>query len=114
MVGDGALTGGMCWEALNNIAASARPVVIVVNDNGRSYAPTIGGFRQPSLRPEVAARLGERLLDRGRTALRGMPVVGEYCYQFMHSIKAGVKDALSPQVMFAGSGAEVRGSDRWA
>ena len=44
VVGDGALTGGMCWEALNNIAAARRPVVIVVNDNGRSYAPTIGGF----------------------------------------------------------------------
>ena len=44
VVGDGALTGGMCWEALNNIAAAKRPVVIVVNDNGRSYAPTIGGL----------------------------------------------------------------------
>src|SRR6266516_3410723 len=45
VVGDGALTGGMCWEALNNIAANDdRPVVIVVNDNGRSYSPTIGGL----------------------------------------------------------------------
>jgi len=44
VVGDGALTGGMCWEALNNIAASDRPVIVVVNDNGRSYAPTIGGL----------------------------------------------------------------------
>ncbi|MBC7677445.1 MAG: 1-deoxy-D-xylulose-5-phosphate synthase, partial [Pseudorhodobacter sp.] len=43
VVGDGALTGGMCWEALNNIASRHLPVVIVVNDNGRSYAPTIGG-----------------------------------------------------------------------
>ncbi|MFT3662587.1 MAG: 1-deoxy-D-xylulose-5-phosphate synthase [Gordonia sp. (in: high G+C Gram-positive bacteria)] len=42
VVGDGALTGGMCWEALNNIADGDRPVVIVVNDNGRSYAPTVG------------------------------------------------------------------------
>lgn len=103
VVGDGALTGGMCWEALNNIAAAARPVVIVVNDNGRSYAPTIGGFANHlsvlRLQPGY-----ERLLDRGRTALRGMPVIGEYCYQFMHSIKAGVKDALSPQVMFADLG----------
>jgi 1-deoxy-D-xylulose-5-phosphate synthase len=45
VVGDGALTGGMCWEALNNIGAAVdRPVIIVLNDNGRSYAPTIGGF----------------------------------------------------------------------
>jgi len=47
VVGDGALTGGMCWEALNNIAAAPeRPVVIVVNDNGRSYAPTVGKLPQ--------------------------------------------------------------------
>ena len=45
LVGDGALTGGMAWEAVNNIAADKdRRVVIVVNDNGRSYAPTIGGL----------------------------------------------------------------------
>ncbi|MDQ1750112.1 MAG: 1-deoxy-D-xylulose-5-phosphate synthase [Pseudonocardiales bacterium] len=47
VVGDGALTGGMCWEALNNIgAAPERPMVIVLNDNGRSYAPTVGGLAQ--------------------------------------------------------------------
>ncbi|KOU57374.1 1-deoxy-D-xylulose-5-phosphate synthase [Streptomyces sp. MMG1533] len=44
VIGDGALTGGMAWEALNNIAASANPVVIVLNDNGHSYAPTVGGI----------------------------------------------------------------------
>ncbi len=103
VVGDGALTGGMCWEALNNIAAAKRPVVIVVNDNGRSYAPTIGGLANhlSALRLQPAY---ERILDRGRTALRGMPMVGEYFYQVMHSVKAGVKDALTPQVMFADLG----------
>ncbi len=45
VVGDGALTGGMGWEALNNLGAAAgRPVVVVLNDNGRSYAPTVGGL----------------------------------------------------------------------
>jgi 1-deoxy-D-xylulose-5-phosphate synthase len=45
IVGDGALTGGMCWEALNNLgAAPHRPVIIVLNDNGRSYSPTVGGL----------------------------------------------------------------------
>ena len=66
----------MCWEALNNIAAAGRPVVIVVNDNGRSYAPTIGGFAEHL----AALRLQpgyERLLDGGRRAVRGMPVIGE-------------------------------------
>ena len=59
IVGDGALTGGMCWEALNNISVAQLPVIIVVNDNGRSYAPTIGAFTQHlanlRLRPESSA-----------------------------------------------------------
>jgi len=103
VVGDGALTGGMCWEALNNIAASKRPVVIVVNDNGRSYAPTIGGFADhlAGLRLQPGY---ERLLERGRVALRGMPVIGEACYHAVHSVKAGLKDAISPQVMFTDLG----------
>ncbi|NVN52210.1 1-deoxy-D-xylulose-5-phosphate synthase [Mycolicibacterium hippocampi] len=103
VVGDGALTGGMCWEALNNIAASQRPVVIVVNDNGRSYAPTIGGFAEhlAGLRLQPGY---EKVLDEGRKAVRGVPVIGEFCYQCMHSIKAGIKDALSPQVMFTDLG----------
>ncbi|MGB3483965.1 MAG: 1-deoxy-D-xylulose-5-phosphate synthase [Mycobacterium sp.] len=103
VVGDGALTGGMCWEALNNIAASGRPVVIVVNDNGRSYAPTIGGLADHL----AALRLQpgyERVLERGRGAVRGVPLIGEFCYQCMHSVKAGIKDALSPQVMFTDLG----------
>ena len=103
VVGDGALTGGMCWEALNNIAAAKRPVVIVVNDNGRSYAPTIGGFADhlAGLRLQPGY---ERFLERGRVALRGMPVIGEACYHAVHSVKAGLKDAISPQVMFTDLG----------
>jgi 1-deoxy-D-xylulose-5-phosphate synthase len=103
VVGDGALTGGMCWEALNNIAAARRPVVIVVNDNGRSYAPTIGGFAEhlAGLRLQPGY---EKVLEEGRRALRGVPIVGELWYQAMHSIKAGIKDALSPQVMFTDLG----------
>jgi 1-deoxy-D-xylulose-5-phosphate synthase len=103
VVGDGALTGGMCWEALNNIAAAHRPVIIVVNDNGRSYAPTFGGLANhlSALRLQPSY---EHLLERGRSAVRGMPVVGELAYQFMHSVKAGVKDALSPQLLFTDLG----------
>ncbi|MCB9439741.1 MAG: 1-deoxy-D-xylulose-5-phosphate synthase [Mycolicibacterium sp.] len=103
VVGDGALTGGMCWEALNNIAAGNRPVVIVVNDNGRSYAPTIGGLADhlAGLRLQPGY---EKFLERGRGALRRMPVAGEVCYQFLHSVKAGLKDALQPQAMFTDLG----------
>ena len=103
VVGDGALTGGMCWEALNNIAAANRPVVIVVNDNGRSYAPTIGGLADhlAGLRLQPGY---EKLLERGRGMVRGVPMIGEFCYQCMHSVKAGLKDALQPQAMFADLG----------
>jgi 1-deoxy-D-xylulose-5-phosphate synthase len=103
VVGDGALTGGMCWEALNNIAAAGRPIVIVVNDNGRSYAPTIGGFADhlAGLRLQPGY---ERLLDSGRRAIRGIPVIGELCYHAVHSVKVGLKDALAPQVLFTDLG----------
>ena len=103
VVGDGALTGGMCWEALNNIAGASRPVVIVVNDNGRSYAPTIGGLAEhlAGLRLQPAY---ERILERGRSAVRAIPVIGEVCFQAMHSVKAGIKDAVSPQAMFTDLG----------
>src|SRR6201984_137630 len=73
VVGDGALTGGMCWEALNNIAAFRRPVIIVVNDNGRSYAPTIGGVADhlASLRLQPAYA---QLLERGRGVVGSVPL----------------------------------------
>ncbi|MEO8815350.1 MAG: 1-deoxy-D-xylulose-5-phosphate synthase, partial [Mycobacterium sp.] len=108
VVGDGALTGGMCWEALNNIAAAHRPVVIVVNDNGRSYAPTIGGFAEhlAALRLQPAY---ERLLEKGRGAVRGMPVIGGLGYQVIHGVKAGLKGALAPQPIFTDLGLKYLG-----
>jgi len=100
VVGNGALTGGMCWEALNNIAAGPdRSVVIVVNDNGRSYSPTIGGLAEHL----AALRLQpgyERVLDRGRQALTRTPLVGRAIYAGLHAAKRGLKDALSPQILF--------------
>jgi len=103
VVGDGALTGGMCWEALNNIAASRRPVIIVVNDNGRSYAPTIGGVADhlATLRLQPVY---EQALERGRDAVRSLPLIGESAYRFIHSVKAGIKDSLSPQLLFTDLG----------
>ena len=103
VVGDGALTGGMCWEALNNIAAAKRPVVVVVNDNGRSYAPTIGGLAEhlAGLRLQPAY---ERMLERGRSAVRGIPLIGEACFQAIHGMKVGIKDAVAPQTMFTDLG----------
>jgi 1-deoxy-D-xylulose-5-phosphate synthase len=95
VIGDGALTGGMAWEALNNIAAGDRNVVIVVNDNGRSYSPTIGGLadRLASLRLQPGY---ERVLDAGKAALSRTPVVGGTLYAGLH--------ALSPQELFSDLG----------
>jgi 1-deoxy-D-xylulose-5-phosphate synthase len=100
VVGDGALTGGMCWEALNNIAAgSNRPMVIVINDNGRSYSHTIGGLADhlASLRLSPGY---EKALEGGKRMLQGTPVVGKPIYAALHAAKRGIKDALSPQMMF--------------
>ena len=99
IVGDGALTGGMCWEALNNIAATQNPVVIVVNDNGRSYAPTIGGLADHL----ATLRLNpgyEKLLDLIKDSLAKTPLVGGPLYEVLHAVKKGIKDAVSPQALF--------------
>ncbi|MEU4771994.1 1-deoxy-D-xylulose-5-phosphate synthase [Micromonospora sp. NPDC023644] len=99
VVGDGALTGGMCWEALNNIATAGNPLVIVVNDNGRSYAPTIGGLADhlSSLRLNPGY---EKVLDTVKEALGSTPLVGRPMYEVLHAVKRGIKDAVAPQAMF--------------
>ena len=99
VVGDGSLTGGMAWEALNNIAAADRPIVIVVNDNGRSYGPTIGGIAH-HLGTQRTLQGYERVLDWGRRTLTRTPVVGRPVYGTLHGMKKGVKDIVSPQGMF--------------
>ncbi|MBB3038430.1 1-deoxy-D-xylulose-5-phosphate synthase [Hoyosella altamirensis] len=109
IVGDGALTGGMCWEALNNIALDKqRPLVIVVNDNGRSYAPTIGGLADhlSALRLQPGY---EKMLASGRKAIKGIPMVGDAAYAMLHGMKAGIKDAVSPQALFSDLGIKYLG-----
>lgn len=100
VIGDGALTGGMAWEALNNIAAAKdRPLVIVVNDNERSYGPTIGGLANhlATLRTTDGY---ERFLARGKDLLERTPVVGKPLYETLHGAKKGLKDFIAPQGMF--------------
>jgi 1-deoxy-D-xylulose-5-phosphate synthase len=100
VIGDGALTGGMAWEALNNIAAAPnRPLVIVVNDNARSYAPTIGGLAH-HLATLRTTRGYERFLDWGKNVLGRTPVVGGPLYETLHGMKKGLKDIVAPQGMF--------------
>ena len=100
VVGDGALTGGMSWEALNNLSPeSERNLVIVVNDNERSYSPTIGGLAT-YLTTLRASKEYERILGRGKRMLHNTPVVGKYIYGTLHGLKKGIKDMVAPQGMF--------------
>ncbi len=100
VVGDGALTGGMSWEALNNLSPeSDRNLVIVVNDNERSYSPTIGGLAT-YLTTLRASKEYELILSRGKRMLHNTPLVGKYIYGTLHGIKKGMKDMLAPQGMF--------------
>jgi 1-deoxy-D-xylulose-5-phosphate synthase len=99
VVGDGALTGGMCWEALNNIAAGGLPVVVVVNDNGRSYSPTIGGLAD-HLATLRTSPTYERALEVIKGTLSQTPLVGPPLYEALHGLKRGLKDFLQPQVLF--------------
>lgn len=100
VVGDGALTGGMAWEALNNIAAAEdRNLVIIVNDNGRSYAPTIGGLAH-HLDALRTTRSYEKVLGWGKRTLQGAGAPGKLAYDALHGLKKGVKDVLVPQGMF--------------
>jgi 1-deoxy-D-xylulose-5-phosphate synthase len=100
VVGDGALTGGMAWEALNNIAAGQdRRLVILVNDNGRSYDPTIGGLADHLDRLRTA-RGYEDVLAWGKRALRHSGRLGRLVYGALHGMKKGIKDVVAPQGMF--------------
>jgi 1-deoxy-D-xylulose-5-phosphate synthase len=109
VVGDGALTGGMSWEALNNIAASEDlKLVIVVNDNERSYSPTIGGVAT-YLSTLRATKGYEKFLDWGKQVLEKTPVVGNPIYETLHGMKKGIKDIVAPQGMFEDLGLKYLG-----
>ena len=99
VIGDGGLTGGMAWEALNNIAGSDRQVVIVVNDNERSYSPTIGGLAH-HLSTLRTTQGYERFMSWGKRLLNRTPVVGHPIYGALHGMKKGLKDIVAPQGMF--------------
>jgi 1-deoxy-D-xylulose-5-phosphate synthase len=109
VVGDGSLTGGMAWEALNNIAASENlRLVIVVNDNERSYSPTIGGVAT-YLSTLRATKGYEKFLDWGKGVLERTPVVGQPIYETLHGMKKGLKDIVAPQGMFEDLGLKYLG-----
>jgi 1-deoxy-D-xylulose-5-phosphate synthase len=109
IIGDGALTGGMAWEALNNISvAEDSRLVVVVNDNGRSYQPTIGGLAKNLASVRISQRY-ENVLDYIKTTLSRTPVVGPPVYGTLHGIKKGLKDVLQPQMLFEDLGLKYLG-----
>ena len=109
VVGDGALTGGMSWEALNNIAtAKKRNLIIVINDNERSYSPTIGGVATYLSTLRVTSGY-EKFLDWGKDVLHKTPVLGGPIYDTLHGMKKGIKDIIAPQGMFEDLGIKYMG-----
>ncbi|SER62018.1 1-deoxy-D-xylulose-5-phosphate synthase [Propionibacterium cyclohexanicum] len=104
VVGDGALTGGMTWEALNNIAVEPDlRMVIVVNDNGRSYAPTVGGLSEQLSGFRTDPRY-EKTLDLIKASVSRAPLFGRQAYELLHGLKIGLKDVLAPQGLFSDLG----------
>lgn len=100
VIGDGALTGGLAWEALNNISSSEkRRLIIVVNDNGRSYAPTIGGLAHHLDALRVNPQYN-RFLEWGKQTLQAHGKLGQLAYETLHGVKTGIKDIVAPQAMF--------------
>ena len=109
VIGDGAMTGGMAWEALDNIADSSdRHLVIVVNDNGRSYAPTIGGLAHhlDALRTNPGY---ERVLSGIKRTLLSQGVPGRAAFDALHGLKQGLKDVLVPSAFFEDLGIKYTG-----
>ena len=109
VIGDGALTGGMAWEALNNIAADKTlPLVIVVNDNERSYAPTLGGMAEHLAHLRTQRRY-EQALSWTKKSVQSAPVVGRPAFDALRGFKKGVKDMLAPQGLFEDLGIKYLG-----
>ena len=109
LIGDGALTGGMAWEALDNIAVEDDlPLVIIVNDNGRSYSPTVGGLSRQLSGFRTDPRY-EGTLNILRKTVKGAPLIGQSLFELLHGLKAGIKDVLAPQSLFSDLGIKYLG-----
>ncbi|MEK7292581.1 MAG: 1-deoxy-D-xylulose-5-phosphate synthase [Actinomycetota bacterium] len=127
VIGDGAMTGGMAYEALNNLGHGKKKVIIVLNDNGRSYAPTISNLTQapttaddsdeiPRPIDRVSQTLASKLTNirlnpvyvrRQRKLerfLRDLPLVGPQAERGLEAFKAGVREFLQPPAFFEALG----------
>jgi 1-deoxy-D-xylulose-5-phosphate synthase len=132
VIGDGSMTGGMAYEALNNLGHSKKKVIVILNDNGRSYAPTISNLTQPHsslvefdrIEKDTRAPLPDRItgkLAQGLTRIRmnplyvqrqrrleawlqNLPVVGQQAEKGMEAVKAAVREFLQPPSFFEALG----------
>jgi 1-deoxy-D-xylulose-5-phosphate synthase len=108
VIGDGSMTGGMAYEALNNLGHSGKRVIIVLNDNGRSYAPTVSNLSQGALSNILTdIRLNPVYVRRQRKIekfLRGLPLVGSQAERGMDAFKAGIREFLQPPAFFEALG----------
>ena len=116
VIGDGSMTGGMAYEALNNLGHSNKRVIIVLNDNGRSYAPTISNLSQGAPDERKAGILSKTLIKirinpvyvrRQRKIekfLKNIPLVGTQAERGMEAFKAGVREFLQPPAFFEALG----------
>jgi 1-deoxy-D-xylulose-5-phosphate synthase len=109
VIGDGALTGGMAYEALNQIAHLQPPnLVIVLNDNGRSYAPTVGGLARHLAQLRIDPRY-ERVKEEVSHRLRDLPLVGAQAEEAAFRFKESIKQLLQPTTVFDSLGLKYAG-----
>jgi 1-deoxy-D-xylulose-5-phosphate synthase len=99
VIGDGALTGGMAYEALNNIGQRQPELIVILNDNGRSYAPTVGGIAENLGQLRLSPKY-ERAKGAAGQTLRQLPVVGESAYGAAKRMKDSLKQLVSPISIF--------------
>src|SRR5579862_824313 len=108
IVGDGALTGGMAYEALNNLGHSGRRVLVVLNDNGRSYAPTVSLLS----RSVATLRLNPTYVqtrERLRSLLKDIPGLGDLAYSSVHGLTSGLREVIAPHTFFEALGVRYAG-----
>jgi len=99
VIGDGALTGGMAYEALNNIGQLKPEMLIILNDNGRSYAPTVGGIAENLAQLRLSPRY-EAAKDRTGRTLRAIPGLGEQTYEAARRVKESLKQLVADSSIF--------------
>jgi 1-deoxy-D-xylulose-5-phosphate synthase len=103
IIGDGAMTGGMAFEGLNNLGHSGSRVVIVLNDNGRSYAPTASRLSESLTKLRLHPGL-RSMRARMEEALRDVPKVGGLAYSSLQGLYSAVREVIEPPAFFEALG----------